>query len=395
MLDTAEIRAALAAVPETPALVFSQAELSDSARRIRAATDDAGVSLLYAMKPCTLSWVMEELAAHVTGFTASSPFEIRLARQVLGDSRKVHYYGVAVAEHEFAEIGRSCDYISFNSIGQLERYGPETPDLTSPGLRLNPGISFVSDERYDPCRRHSKLGAPIERIIAAEHGSHDISAVAQGLLMHTNCESDDLLDLFATASAVDDRLGLLLDRMDWVNLGGGYTFGSATDFAPLNDASALLRSDREIEIFIEPGAAFVADAGFIVSTVLDVFDSGGVDVAVLDTSVNHMPEVFEYQYEPDVLDYAPDGSHRYILAGRSCLAGDVLGDYRFEEPLTPGSRVAILGMGAYTQPKAHTFNGINLPDAYAMLESGELTLLQSTSYGDFAARNGASQVAVS
>ncbi len=395
MLDTAEIRAALAAVPGTPALVFSQAELADSARRIRAAADDAGLSLLYAMKPCTFSWVMEELATHVTGFTASSPFEVRLARQDLGDSGIVHYYGVAVAEHEFAEISRLSDYVTFNSISQLERYGPEATPFANVGLRLNPGISLVSDERYDPCRRHSKLGAPIERIIETEHESGGVSAVAQGLLLHTNCESDDLLDLFSTASAIEDRLGALLDRMEWLNLGGGYTFSPATDFTSLNDAAALLRRDRGIEIFIEPGAAFVADAGVIVSTVLDVFDSGGIDVAVLDTSVNHMPEVFEYQYEPDVLDYAPDGAHRYILAGRSCLAGDVLGDYRFEESLTPGSRVAILGMGAYTQPKAHTFNGINLPDAYAMLESGELTLIQSTSYGDFAARNGAGQIAVS
>ena len=395
MVDTAEIRAAMAAVSETPALVFSQAELSSSARRIRSAADAAGISLLYAMKPCTFSWVIEQLAGHVTGFTASSPFEVRLARQALGDAGTVHYYGVAVADHEFVEISRTCDYITFNSIRQLERYGPEAPAETGVGIRLNPGISFVSDERYDPCRRHSKLGTPIEQILDAELGSRGVSGMAQGLLLHTNCESDDLLDLFSTASAIDERLGTLIDRMAWLNLGGGYTFGEATDIGPLVETASLLSRDREIEIFIEPGAAFVADAGFIVSTVLDVFDSGGVEVAVLDTTVNHMPEVFEYQYEPDVLDYTPDGSHRYILAGRSCLAGDVLGDYRFEEPLEPGSRVAILGAGAYTQPKAHTFNGINLPDAYAMLESGELKLLQSSGFDEFAAKNGASQIAVS
>lgn len=172
-------------------------------------------------------------------------------------------------------------------------------------------------------------------------------------------------------------------------------FRESADIEPLRQAVEILRNDGYTRIIIEPGAAFVRDAGYIVSTVLDTFDSSGVEVAVLDTTINHMPEVFEYQFEPEVLDYQPEGQHRYILAGRSCLAGDIFGDYTFDQPLKIGDRVTFIEMGAYTQPKAHTFNGINLPDVYAYTKAGSLSLIASMTYENFAARNGAHQLAYS
>ncbi len=392
---TTEDYSALLGVTETPALVFSQARLEATARRIRSVADQSGCALLYSMKPCSLFWVLQTIAPYVAGFGASSPFEARLARQVLGATGKLHYYSVAITEQEIDEVSRLADYVSFNSVGQLMRHRDAVSGHASPGLRVNPGISLVEDERYDPCRRHSKLGAPMAGVVQLERDTSAVSRGTRGLHLHTNCDSEDFHDLLTTVTSVESDLGNVIDGLDWVNLGGGYLFGETINPTPLAESCAVIGRGRDLEIFVEPGAAFVRDAGFIVSTVLDVFDSDGVDVAVLDTTVNHMPEVFEYQFEPDVLEYEPEGAHRYILAGRSCLAGDVFGDYNFDSPLEPGSRVTFSGMGAYAQPKAHTFNGINLPTVYALKSSGELSPISAYSFEDFAARNGARQFAFS
>jgi len=395
MPDFDEVRTALPSVAQTPVLIYSQAELEATARRIKSIADDSGCALLYSLKPCSLFWVLQTLAPFVAGFGASSPFEARLARRILGTAGNVHYYGVAIAEQEIDEVSRLADYVSFNSVRQLLRYQDAVSAHASPGLRVNPGISMVDDERYDPCRRHSKLGAPMGDVVRLEQDSGAISRGSRGLHLHTNCESDDFGELLTTVSAVEAGLGGLIDGLDWVNLGGGYLFSGTSDTTPLSETCAMLRRGRDLDVFVEPGAALVRDAGFIVSTVLDVFDSDGVDVAVLDTTVNHMPEVFEYQYEPDVLEHVSEGAHRYVLAGRSCLPGDVFGDYTFDEPLEPGSRLTFSGVGAYAQVKSHTFNGINLPTVYALDHSGALSPISASSFEHFAASNGAQEFAYS
>jgi carboxynorspermidine decarboxylase len=143
-----------------------------------------------------------------------------------------------------------------------------------------------------------------------------------------------------------------------------------------------------VDVYFEPGAALVRDAGYIVSSVIDLFTSGGREIAVLDTTVNHMPEVFEYQFEPEVLDHDDDADHEYLLAGCTCLAGDIFGLYGFAEPLQLGSRVVFPEAGAYTTVKAHLFNGVNLPAVYALTESGELILKRQSTYDEFRARCG-------
>lgn len=178
----------------------------------------------------------------------------------------------------------------------------------------------------------------------------------------------------------------MLERVKWINLGGGYLFEEAEHIEALRMAIDHLRKTYDLEVFIEPGTALVRSAGYIVSSVLDIFESDGLDIAVLDTTVNHMPEVFEYGYEPDVYGHDEGNEHEYQLAGTTCLAGDVFGTYRFEEPLELGSRVIFLDQGAYTLPKAHMFNGINLPSIYALTGDGELVLKKQFTYDDYASR---------
>jgi len=176
--------------------------------------------------------------------------------------------------------------------------------------------------------------------------------------------------------------------VEWINIGGGYLFNEADSLTPFFRAVDLLRTKYGLTVFVEPGAAIVRDAGYLVSTVLDMFESEGKTVAILDTTVNHMPEVFEYQFSPDVLGATNDGEFKVILAGCSCLSGDLFGEFAFEKPITIGTRVVFQNMGAYTVPKWNMFNGINLPSIYALTEDGQIVLKKQFTYADFAARNG-------
>ena len=361
-----ETRAALAA-PRTPSLVCNVGELRRTASHIHTASREAVCTLLYSVKANGLPGVLTALAPFVDGFGVSSLAEARSARKALGDEGRLHLCAVAVPPRDAAELADICDFVTFNSPGQLAQWGPIFAGHASIGLRVNPGRSFVDDHRYDPCRRYSKLGVSLEDLAAS---ADRITPLIDGLQIHSNCDSDDLGELLETVHVLDSRIESVLSQVKWVNLGGGYLFGEGTNVRPLEEAASLLRQNYGLEVIIEPGAAFVRDSGCVVASVLDLFDSDGKEVAVLDTTVNHMPEVFEYQFRPEVLGHSDSGPHEYVLAGMSCLAGDVFGEYRFDEPLRIGSRVVFTDAGAYTIVKANTFNGIPLPAVYELRDDG-------------------------
>ena len=381
------------AIPESPAFVYSIVDLVDDASLISRIADEAGCSLLYSVKACEVGTVLGVLAPHLSGFATSSLFEARLARAVLdrngGTEGEVHLFMPGLRAEEVDQLAGLCDYISMNSLGQLARYGRLVGAHARCGLRVNPGLSYVGDDRYDPGRRHSKLGVGIDDLLAAERASSETVRGLSGLHVHVNCDSDDLGQLLETVLRLDARLGPMLSRMEWVNLGGGYLFGDSESLDPFYEAVSLLRSKYDLRVIIEPGAAMVRRAGYMVSTVLDLFESDGKQIAVLDATVNHMPEVFEYQFSPDVMGSTDEGgSYGYILAGCSCLAGDVFGEYWFMEPLEVGSRVVFENVGAYALSKAHMFNGINLPSVYVIREDGQVTLSSRSTEDEFLARSG-------
>ena len=265
------------------------------------------------------------------------------------------------------DLADICDSVTFNSLTQLEEWGPVFSGRASIGLRVNPGRSFLDDHRYDPCRPHTKLGVSLDDLLPS---LDRIAPLIDGLHIHSNCDSSDLSELLETVRILDSRVGPILSQVEWVNLGGGYLFDEEANVGPLAEAASLIWGQYSAEVIIEPGAALVRDSGYVVASVLDLFDSDGMTVAVLDTTVNHMPEVFEYQYRPDVLGHHDAGEHKYVLAGMSCLAGDVFGEYRFDKPLSIGSRVVFTDAGAYTIVKANTFNGIPLPTVYELRDDG-------------------------
>lgn len=355
-----------ARVPKTPSFVYDVERLAITASRTQTIAKDAECSLLYSVKANDLPGILASLAPFIDGCSVSSLAEARAARRSLGSSGTVHLCTVAVHPSDADELAELCDYVTFNSPTQLHRWAPAFEGRARIGLRVNPGLSFVGDDRYDPCGAHTKLGVPLQDAADALDWA---GAAVDGLHIHSNCDSTNLLELLETVTILESSLSGSFSRIEWVNLGGGYLLNEAADVRPLDDAARLIRDRYCADVILEPGAGLVRDSGCITATVLDLFQSGGKTNAILDTTVNHMPEVFEYQFRPDVMG-AGGGVHEYVLAGASCLAGDVFGEYRFEHPLAVGSRIVFENAGAYTVVKANTFNGIPLPSVFELRRDG-------------------------
>ena len=367
----------------TPAFVFDAGILQADAQAARKAVTDADTRLLFAMKSFSLAAGLKTIATEVDGFAASSLYEARLARQILGSHQSVHLTTPGLRSDEIETLCELTDYVAFNSLPQWLRFRDRVAGRVNCGLRVNPGLSFVADPRYDPCREHSKLGVPLADLSALlRRAPQDLQGI-RGIHFHTNCDCEDLAPLLSIVERLLDELDPLFDQLEWVNLGGGYLFNSPVNTAALLRAKVRLRERGPYRLFMEPGASMVRRAGHIVASVVDLFTSGGTQVAVLDTSVNHMPEVFEYQFEPDVWGDSESGEHEYLLTGSACLAGDIFGRYGFDEPLAIGARVIFPDMGAYSLVKANMFNGINLPTIYALSADGVLEEVKRFAFEDF------------
>jgi len=367
----------------TPAFVVDLGTLAEDAATLRTVADAAGVRPLFALKSFSFAEGLRTIAGQVDGFAASSLFEARLGRALLGPEQTIHLTTPGLRTDELDALCAVADYISFNSLGQWERCGATVRGRVHCGLRINPQLSFVEDERYDPCRRHSKLGIPLEQLRQVLRHEPGRLAGIDGLHFHSNCDAEDLAPWLQTVERVVEELDPLFDQLAWVNLGGGYLLRAPAHPDALTRAAEHIRARRSCDIFIEPGASVARRAGYMIASVVDLFDSGGKTVAVLDTSTNHMPEVFEYQFAPDVAGDCEDGQYEYLLAGAACLAGDLFGEYAFHVPLQVGTRVIFPDMGAYSLVKAHMFNGINLPTLYSLEDSGELREVMAFGFDDF------------
>ena len=369
---------------DTPAFVIDERVATDRLSRIRTLLHGSDVEILYSLK--ALPHIARAIFhAGVDGFSASSLAEISIAKSAT-ESRPctLQYVGSGAKKAQFQEISEFCDRLTCNSFSQLSMANACVSESVSLGLRVNPEISFVSDKRYDPCRTDSRLGVPLREVA----GNPDLLLTLDGLHIHSNCDSENLDELMRTIQALTCLLGDALHALKWINLGGGYLFSDISKADRLNEAFTKLRSTYGLQLAIEPGAAIAREAAVLVATVIDVVVRSGIAIAILDTTVNHWPEIFEFQFEPDVRGHTDDGQHTYQLAGCSCLAGDIFGMYSFDEPLEVGSRIVFENAGAYSIVKANMFNGINLPTIYTLTESGELLLTKQFTYADFASRCG-------
>jgi carboxynorspermidine decarboxylase len=343
---------------DSPAYVIDVAALERNLELLAHAQTAAGCRILLALKAFA-AWSMFPLVAqYLDGIAASGPDEARLGAEELG--KQVHTYCPAFDEASLRETIRYSDHVIFNSPSQVDRFRSIIDDHasdTSFGLRINPEHSEVDVALYDPCARGSRLGTTLQALSKADLRGID------GLHFHTLCElGSDALQ--RTLDVIEDRFAPWLDRAAWVNFGGGHHITKpGYDVGLLIDLVRDFKRQHRVEVFLEPGEAVGLNAGVLVASVLDVVENEGA-IAILDTSATaHMPDVLEMPYRPQIRSAAEPGrlAHTYRLGGLSCLAGDVIGEYSFAEPLKTGDRLLFEDMAHYTMVKTTTFNGVRLP----------------------------------
>ena len=364
-------------ISSSPAFVLDEAEVINTLTRLNLLRYQCHVKVLYSIKAFPFSSVLEMAKPFIDGFSVSSLFEARLANEILAGQGGIHLTTPGLRPDEWDETAHLITHISFNSLSQHQRFAAAVQTPASIGFRVNPKLSFVKDERFDPCRKNSKLGVDIDALWQS-------SCLDQikGLHIHNVFSATDFTPLIKTIEKLRSYFGKNLARLDWLNLGGGYLFNHIKDHRPFIDLVNTLKNDFDLEVYIEPGKAVVSHAGHLVTTVIDSFISGGKNIAILDTSVNHNPEVFEYQRQPELHEHDPKGQYYAVLAGCTCLAGDVFGEYRFNKPLAIGDKVIFKHVGAYSLIKANRFNGYNLPDIY-VYQNRQMKKIKHYTYQDY------------
>ncbi len=387
MLEGSDPNALFADMP-TPSFIIDEKSLVRNGEILASVAREANCKILLAQKAFSNFAFYPLLANYLAGTEASGLYEARLGREEMPGS-EVHVFSCAYREETFEELLAYADHIVFNSPAQLKKYGKRAKDAGKEiGLRINPECSTQEGhEIYDPCAPRSRLGttrAVFEREMTAE-----LISLFDGLHFHTLCEQDaDALE--ATMSAVEAKFSDVLPRMKWLNMGGGHHITrQGYDTARLVEIVRNVQKKYGLEVYLEPGEAVALNAGLLLARVLDIVQNGEDKIAILNASAAcHMPDVIEMPYTPPLFGTDEKGAFCYRLAGPTCLAGDIIGDYRFPEPLRIGDMLIFGDMAIYTTCKTNTFNGMPLPDIWKRALDGSLTPLTRFGYGDFKSRLG-------
>ena len=376
----------------TPCYLLDEAQLRRNGEILLGVQKRTGCKILLAQKAFSNFDVYPVLAPYLAGTEASGLYESRLGREELPDKEN-HVFCAAYRDDEFAELLQYADHIVFNSPRQLAKFGPAAKAAgKSIGLRINPECSTQEGHAiYDPCAPGSRLGTTRAQWDAAVQADPVLPALLDGLHFHTLCEQDS--DALAkTLEAVEQKFGDLLPGMKWLNFGGGHHITRpGYGLAALERCITRMQQTYGVQVYLEPGEAWALNAGYLVSTVLDTLRNGEVDLAILDMSAAcHTPDVIEMPYRPPLLNAGEAGEKACTvrLGGPTCLAGDVIGDYSFDEPLTEGERLVFGDMAIYTTCKNNTFNGMPLPPIWLLQADGSCRELVRFGYADFKMRLG-------
>lgn len=373
---------------KTPYFLVDEVLLKKNLTILERVQKEAGCKILLAQKAFSMYACYPLISKYLAGTTASGLYEARLGKEEFGG--ETHIFSPAFREDEFEEILTYVDDIVFNSPEQLLRFGPKAKACgKSLGLRLNPECSTQEGhDIYDPCAPFSRLGTTKEAFEIAIENNPEILSMLDGLHFHTLCEQNSD-DLATTLSAFTDKFGPYMNQIKWINFGGGHHITRDDyDIELLIKLIKNVKANYNVEVYLEPGEAVVLNSGFLISSVLTTLKNG-MDIAILDTSAAcHMPDVLEMPYRPPILNSgeANEKAHTYRLGGPTCLSGDIIGDYSFDEPLKPGDEIVFGDMALYTMVKTNTFNGMPLPAIGYRDESGKLYLVKEFGYEDFKSR---------
>jgi carboxynorspermidine decarboxylase len=368
---------------QTPCYLIDLGLLEKNLRVLENIQEQTGCKILLAQKGYA-AWSTYDLCSqYLAGTAASSLHEAKLGAEYFGG--EVHLCAPAYREDEMEDYIQIIDHIVFNSFSQWDRYKTKVQNASKKiecGLRINPMHSEVKTKIYDPCAPDSRLGIPIDQF------RPDALEGITGLHFHTLCELN-ADSLQRTLSAVENQFGQTIKQMDWINFGGGHHI-TRLDY----DCDLLCELITDFHqrypnlktIYLEPGEAVALNTGVLVASVLDIVHNE-MDIAILDASASaHMPDVLEMPYRPNITDAGQPNEkpHTYRLAGPTCLAGDVIGDYSFDKPLAVGDKLVFGDMAHYTMVKNTMFNGVNLPDIVLYdPATDEYTLRRHFTYQDF------------
>ena len=366
----------------SPCYVMEEKLLRNNLALIRSVKERAGVNIILAFKAFAI-WKSFPIIREYIGYsTASSKYEARLAYEELGNL--AHTYSPAYTEADFPDILRYSSHVTFNSLTQFARFYPSVKAdgcRVSCGLRINPEYSEVGTDLYNPCAPGSRMG------VISDILGDTLPEGIEGLHFHTLCESTSY-DLEKTLAVVEERFGRFLPHIKWLNMGGGHLMtrkGYDVDHL-VHVLQAFKQRHPNLELIMEPGSAFGWQTGFLLTTVVDIVENHGIQTAIMDASFTcHMPDCLEMPYKP-VIRNATDpveGKPTYRIGGNSCLSGDFMGDWSFDQPLQVGDRLIFEDMIHYTIVKTTMFNGIPHPAIALWSQDDKLVLYREFGYEDY------------
>ncbi|MGI5831045.1 MAG: carboxynorspermidine decarboxylase [Thermoguttaceae bacterium] len=383
---------------DTPYHIIDRALIRRNMKILADVRKRTGARILLALKAFSTWGVFDEISPHIDGVAASSLNEARLGLDYFGKGKEIHVYSPAYAQEEMVAICKIADHIVFNSLDQWRRFRPtveKAPRRIEVGLRINPEYSEVQLEIYNPCTTRSRFGVPLEGLIDA--GKDALDGI-DGFHFHTMCQQgSDVLQ--RTVQVVCERFDKYFGCLKWINFGGGHHITRrGYDINRLCRIITGFQQKYNLDVILEPGETHVLHTGFLVATVLDVIENpNGIDVLIVDTSAAaHMPDVLEMPYTPEILgarlnvdDYESpldEGGYKYIIGSKTCLSGDIIGDYTFNHPIKIGDRLVFEDMSQYTICKNTTFNGIQLPSILSCdsdVDGGLFRVHRKFDYNDF------------
>lgn len=367
---------------QTPSYVCEEALLEENLKRLYYAQQESGAKILLALKGFALQDTFYLIKRYLYGCTASGLHEAKLAREMF--DKEVHTYSPAFKESELDEIIKISDHIVFNSFAQWQKFKSKVFGRISCGIRVNPEISLAPVALYDPCAKYSRLG------VTKKAFEEKLLEGLEGLHFHALCEQNvDALE--KVLGGFEKAFGKYISQMKWVNFGGGHHI-TREDY----DIERLIcvikdfkKRYNDITIYLEPGEAVGWQSGALVASVLDIVEND-MQIAILDTSAEaHMPDTLAMPYRAQIRGggKANEKAHTYRLAGNTCLAGDIIGDYSFDNPLKIGDKLIFEDMMHYTIVKNTTFNGIKLPDLALLTKDGDYKVLKHFGYEEYRRRN--------
>ena len=360
---------------KTPYYLVDKALLLPNMEKIAWLREQSGAKSLLALK-CFATWsVFDFMSDYMDGTTSSSLFEVKLGREKFPG--ETHAYSVAWADDEMPQVLANSDKVIFNTAAQLRRF-EQISRGHKRGLRVNPGVSTSSFDLADPARPYSRLGEHAPEVI------EPVLGLVSGFMFHNNCENADFQRFDAMLGMIEQRFGHLIRQMEWISLGGGIHFtGEGYPLDKLAERLKRFAGQNEVQVYLEPGEAAITKSTTLEVTVLDTLNNGK-NLAIVDSSIEaHMLDLLIYRESAKI---APNtGPHQWMVCGKSCLAGDIFGEFNFQQPLQPGDRLSIQDAGGYTMVKKNWFNGVQMPGIALRELDGTVRLVQSFDYADFSA----------